>query len=185
MPSAISSAGPALIALAGADGVRRVSRWMALAVTLAAMGVTIALSAAGTSRLPLLVALGHVAAVGIPVAVGLHAAPRRRDDRFGLLLIALGAGSFAATFAESPDEQLYTAGRMAGWLLEALLVYAILSFPTGRLEGRVDRALAGAMALVVVLLFLPRAVLAEDFKVLSPFTSCMARCPGNDVFGLH
>jgi signal transduction histidine kinase len=181
MPSAISSAGPAPVALTGEDR-RRTGRWMALALTAGAMGITTALAATGPSGRPLLVALVRGAAVGLPIAVGLHARSRRRDDRFGLLLIALGAGSFATTLAESSDEQLYTAGRIAGWLFEALLVYVILSFPTGRLRGRVDRALAVAMGGVVVFLFLPRAVLAESFEIPSPFTSCMAGCPRNDLF---
>src|SRR3954447_9248533 len=185
MPSATSSAGPAVVALAGAGTGRRVRRWTALALTLAAMGIAAELATTGPSRHPLLVALARAAAVGVPVAVGLHARSRRRDDRFGLLLVALGAASFATTLAESSDEQLYTLGRIAGWLFEALLVYVILSFPTGRLEGRVDRVLATATGLVVAVLYLPRALLAEHFEIPSPFTSCMAGCPRNDLLALH
>src|SRR5215213_829599 len=121
MPSAISSAGPAVV-LPAPYTPRRVGRTTWIALTLAAMGLAVALAVTGPSRHPELVALARAAAVGLPIAVGLHARSRRRDDRFGLLLIAMGAASLVTTLAESPDEGAYTAGRIAGWLFEAVLV---------------------------------------------------------------
>src|SRR5215218_4364970 len=132
MPSAISSAGPSVV-LPAPYTPGRVGRTTWFALTLAAMGIAVALAVTGPSRHPALVALARAAEVGVPIAVGLHARSRRRDDRFGLLLIALGAASLITTLAESPEEWVYTAGRIAGWLFEVLLVYVLLSFPTGRL----------------------------------------------------
>jgi signal transduction histidine kinase len=63
-----------------------------------------------------------------------------------------------------------------------LLVHVFLAYPSGRLEARVDRLLVGAMSIVVLVLFLPRAFIAEDFEVPSPFTSCVTDCPGNALF---
>jgi signal transduction histidine kinase len=185
MPSAIPSAGPAPAPSPDVHTGRRAGSLTALALTLAGMGLAAALAAAGPSGHPALVALVRAAAVGVPVAVGLHALHRDRDDRFGLLLVALGAGALVTTLAESSNELAYTAGRIAGWVFEALLVYVILSFPEGRLHGRADRALAAAMALVVALLYLPRSVLDQDFDIPSPFTSCLAGCPPNELFALH
>src|SRR5215211_75495 len=145
MPSAISSAGPT-VALAPAYAAGGAGRRTAIGFALLAVGLTAALAMTSASRHSVLVALARTAAVGVPIAVGFHARYRRRHDRFGLLLIATGAGAFLTTFAESSDESLYSIGRVAGWLFEVLLVYVILSFPTGRLQGRVDRALVGAMA---------------------------------------
>jgi signal transduction histidine kinase len=181
MPGAIPSAGPA-VALPPPYVVRGVGRRAATAVALVAVGLTAALALTSASRHPFLVALARTAAVGVPIAVGLHARYRRHDDRFGLLLIALGAGTFVTTFAESSDELVYTVGRVAGWFFEVLLVYVILSFPTGHVLGRVDRALVWAMAVVVAVLYLPRVVLAEHFELPSPFTSCMESCPANALF---
>ena len=181
MPSAIPSAGPAVV-LPAPYTAGRMGRTTWIALTLAAMGIAVALAVTGPSHHPGLVALARGAAVGVPIAVGLHARSRRRDDRFGLLLIALGAASLFTTLAESPDEWAYTAGRIAGWLFEVLLVYVMLSFPTGRLLGRVDRVLAAATAVVVAVLYLPRAVVADHFDVPSPFTSCMHSCPANAMF---
>jgi signal transduction histidine kinase len=184
MPSAIPSAGPA-VALPPPYAVSGPGRWTAVGFALVAVGLTAALAMTSASRHPALVVLARTAAVGLPIAVGLHARHRRREDRFGLLLIALGTGAFVTTFAESPDESLYTIGRIAGWLFEVLLVYVILSFPTGHVLGRVDRALVRAMAVVAGVLFVPRAILAEHFEVPSPFTSCMKSCPANALFAFE
>jgi signal transduction histidine kinase len=150
------------------------------AVTVAA--ATIALT--GAASQPGLVALGRGLIVGLPIAVGLYAWFRQPDERFGILLAAVGAGWFVTTLAESHDEAIYTVGRIAGWLMELLLVYVILSFPTGRLPGRPDRLIAGTMAGVVAVFYLPQLVVAEDFSVPSPFTTCAGDCPGNALFAL-
>jgi hypothetical protein len=75
--------------------------------------------------------------------------------------------------AESSDEVLHTVGRTAGWLVEVLLVYQILSRPAGRLSGRTDRTLVGAMAAAVATMYLPRLLLAGSFEV--PASTSSAR----------
>ena len=146
---------------------------------LAAAAISAAIAALGPASHPLLVALARALIVGVPIAVGLYTWSRRSDERFGLLLVAVGAGLLLTTLAESGDELVYSVGRTAGWLVELLLVYLILSFPTGRLPGRTDRLLVGAMAIVVLTMFLPRLALAEDFEVPSPYTSCVSDCTAN------
>ncbi len=126
-----------------------------------------------------LVALARACMVGVPVAVGLYAWYARLNERFGLLLVAAGAGWFLTTLAESSDTTLYTIGRTAGWLAEVLLVYLFLSFPTGRLTARVDRALVAAIGAIVLVLFLPRLLLAPTFELPSAYTSCVHDCPAD------
>ena len=82
--------------------------------------------------------------VAAPVAVGCYAWYRRPQERFGVLLVAAGYGWFLTTLAESDVALLYSVGRIAGWFVELQLVYLTLSFPTGRLSGRIDRALVGS-----------------------------------------
>ena len=83
----------------------------------------------------------------------------------------------------SPASPLaYTVGRIAGWFVEFLLVYLVLSYPTGRLRDRTDRLLVDAMTLALIVGFLPRIFLAEQFSVPSPFTSCISDCPSNALF---
>ena len=58
-------------------------------------------------------------------------------------------------------------------------MYLLLSFPTGRLTSRLDRALVAATALLVLALYLPTALVVESYAVPAPWMSCTADCPGN------
>ncbi|HEU4658726.1 MAG TPA: histidine kinase [Capillimicrobium sp.] len=166
-----------------AHGSARRGRVVAGALAIiTATAITAAIAATGAHGHAALVALARAAIVFTPCAVGLYAWRRRPGERFGLLLIAAGATCFAANLAESRDAGPYTAGRAAGWLMELVFVYLILAFPTGRLPGRADRLLVVATAIVVAVAFAPRLVLAADFEVPSPYTSCTAGCPPNAVF---
>lgn len=144
------------------------------------LSVFVALTEAPENR-PL-IALQRAVMVGVPLGVGLYTWHRRPHERFGPLLVAAGAGGFLTIFGESSDELLYSVGRTAGWLLEVLLVYTLLAFPTGRLPGRPDRLLAAGAALAVMTLMLPRLVLDAEFDVPSPYTSCTSDCPRNAFF---
>jgi signal transduction histidine kinase len=131
-----------------------------------------------------LAAAGRGLMVAVPVAVGCYAWYRRPDERFGLLLVAAGFGWFLTTLAESDDAVLYSIGRVAGWLVELELVYLTLSFPTGRLPERVDRALVWAVAALVGVLYLPTALFDDGYPLPAPYTSCEAGCPANAFFVL-
>jgi signal transduction histidine kinase len=170
--------------LAAARDARRVVLLGLVCAGAAATAASAAIAFAGAASHPGLVALGRALIVGVPIAVGVYARYRQPDERFGFLLVAVGAGWCVTTLAESQDDVLYTVGRTAGWLMEALLIYAFLCFPSGRLTDRRDRAIEGALAGVVAAFYLPQLVVAEDFSVPSPYTSCVDDCPGNAVFPL-
>jgi signal transduction histidine kinase len=175
----------ALDALPADSDVRRATLRVCAGTAIAATAVTVVVALNGPAAHPALVALVRGATVAVPAAVALDALHRRRGDRYALLLLALSAAWFLTTFAESSDAGLYTLGRISGWGAQVFLVYVFLAYPGGRLEARVDRVLMAAMALVALVLFLPRAVLAEDFEVPSPFTSCITDCPANALFAFH
>jgi signal transduction histidine kinase len=168
--------------------VHRYRRQVLLAVcalaALAATAMSAHLGASSASSHPELVALARALIVGVPIAAGLYTWGRHGRERFGVLLVGVGAGLFLTTLAESDDDLLYTFGRAAGWLVEVLVVYVILSFPTGRLPEHKDRLLVGAMGLVVLTMFFPRLALMDDFEVPSPYTSCTHDCPSNAFFVL-
>jgi signal transduction histidine kinase len=145
-------------------------------------GIAVAVTLAGTDS-PF-AAAGRGLMVAVPVAVGCYAWQRRPGERFGPLLIVTGFGWFLTTLAESDDELLYSVGRVAGWLVELELVYLALSFPTGRLPGRVDRFLVGALAALVAILYLPTALIADSYPLPAPYTSCTESCPSNAFFVL-
>ena len=167
-----------------ARGRRRMTLVVAAAASVAAVAISVAIALSDGTGDQGLVALARALVVGAPLAVGLHTWYTRPGERFGLVLIAAGAAWWVSTLAESSDAWLYTVGRLAGWVIEVLLVYLFLSFPTGRLPGRRDRLLVLAMAAVVLVMYLPRLLLAADFEVPSPYTSCLDGCPANAFFAL-
>jgi signal transduction histidine kinase len=99
-------------------------------------------------------------------------------SRFATLLIATSVLWALTWLAASGDSALYSTGRLAAWLIEPALVYLVLSFPSGRLNGKVDRRLALGTALVAVLLYVPTALLAP-FPEPSPWGACGTSCPDN------
>jgi signal transduction histidine kinase len=154
---------------------------LVVVASLAAALITLSGDAGGE---PGLVATTRAAIVGIPIAVGLGIWLQAANERLGPLLVAVGGVGLVTTLAESTDAGLYTMGRASGWLLQGLLVYVILSYPTGRLQAPVDRLLAGAIGVILLVLFLPRLLIVADFPVPSPYTSCIRDCPGNALFAL-
>jgi signal transduction histidine kinase len=163
------------------SGTRRahLAAWavFTLALTAAAAGIA-ATGPNGTA----LTALGRGLIVALPLGAGLYTWLSGNQPRFGLLLAATGMAAFVTTLAETDDAVLYSIGRAAGWLVEVLIVYLVLAFPTGRLHERVDRLLFAAMSGVVTVLFLPRLILGDDFALPSPYTSCTNDCPENAFF---
>jgi signal transduction histidine kinase len=146
-----------------------------------AVAVAIALSDTDSSA-PGLVAAARALTVGLPIGVGLYAWYRRPRTRFGPLLVAAGFGWFLTTFAESSDSVLYSLGRLSGWVVEVLLVYLVLAFPSGRLPSRVDRVLVAAGAVMLVTLWLPAALVTDSYPLPSYTTSCAGDCPANAFF---
>jgi hypothetical protein len=152
-----------------------------VALTAVTVGVTLAGVDATHSELA---ATGRALMVLVPVAVGCYAWYRGPHRRFGLLLMAAGFGWFLTTLAESDNSLLYSTGRVAGWLVELELVYLALSFPSGRITESVDRWIVLAAVVLVAVLYLPTALIASDYPVPVPYTSCESGCPGNAFFVL-
>ena len=124
-------------------------------------------------------ALRRMLAVLAPIGVGLYAWCRPPHERFGRLLYLLGVVWFVAILSTSSEPLLYSVGRVAGWIAEVFLLYLVLSFPTGRLPERADRAVALFAAGIVGLRFLPSALLIAQFPVPAVPTLCLADCPAN------
>ncbi len=172
-----------MVASEHAAPIRKIAAAAVAGLVLCCLSVLVTLS--GVDSGPAVAqAAGRALMVAAPVAVGCYAWYRRPQERFGVLLVAAGYGWFLTTLAESDVALLYSVGRIAGWLVELQLVYLTLSFPTGRLSGRIDRALVGTAAATVVLLYLPSALLADRFPLPAPYTSCVSDCPPNAFFVL-
>jgi signal transduction histidine kinase len=117
--------------------------------------------------------------VVVPLATGTFAWRRGIAPRFGMLLILVGAGSFLATLSNSDSSLLYSVGRVSGWLLEPLIVYTLLAYPNGRLEGTIEKAVVAAAAMITAGLYLPSALLVADYPTPSVWTTCTSDCPPN------
>jgi signal transduction histidine kinase len=151
----------------------------ATAAVLALCAVTAAITLDGSgSEYAWLEACARAVMVGVPITVGLYARQLRASRRFGDLLVIAGAGWFLASLSSADGAVAHSIGRVAGWFVELGLVYLVLAFPSGTL-GRVDRALVAAIALVVGLLYLPTALIVEQYPTPSPYTSCTTDCPAN------
>src|SRR5262245_55575029 len=121
------------------ENVVRLALWPA---AIAAGGVTAALiltsdtadSPALTAALTLLVGLSWC-------VTGLVEWGRRPANRIGLRMVIFGFAWFGGrlTFTDSP--LLYTIGLFLGALCFAVLGHVLLAFPSGRLDGRLSRAI--------------------------------------------
>jgi len=153
-------------------------------VAIAAIGALLAGVAAAvalTGGMPHKISLAERQAliVATPIAVGLYAWREGTHARFGRLLVIAGVGWFLVALSGSSDSVLYSIGRVAGWTVEAGLIYLMLAFPSGRLTTRIDRALAGSAVALVAVLFVPTAFITEAYPPVSQFSTCAADCPGN------
>src|SRR4051812_19449491 len=121
----------------------------------------------------------HVLVIAGPVFAGLYAITRRRATRFGWLLVVAGFAWAPTALAESGNSLLYTLGRIDVWVVEVMLIYLVLAFPSGRLETRTARALFGAAVALFALLYLPTVPFVDGYPVPNPWTGCASGCPGN------
>jgi signal transduction histidine kinase len=117
--------------------------------------------------------------IAAPIAVGLYVWYRDPWTRFAKLLVAAGFVWSLTTLAQSSSEVLYSAGRVFGWFVEPLLIYLVLTFPSGRLTTQSGRRLVAASVLLVALFYLPTALLVDTYPTPSPWSSCNSGCPGN------
>jgi signal transduction histidine kinase len=155
-----------LIGLAGAGlGLCAITGW-----------VTATGSASGDVPLEV---TARVLMIGLPIAIGLFAWSQPASARFGRNLTLTGFVYFLAMLSSSADEVVHSVGRVAGWLVEVWITYLVLSFPSGRLTLRRDRAIIALGVLLVGFLYLPTAPLTDGYPTPSQWESCVSDCPAN------
>jgi PAS domain S-box-containing protein len=119
---------------------RRAALWAAGAALGAASATVIALSPTvnhGFVAFALIVG-------GSFIATGLVALARRPENRFGVLLYAVGIAWFVGTLTTSGNAYVFTFGEIFSTTYYAVLVHAILAYPRGRLESRGARVIVAA-----------------------------------------
>lgn len=160
---------------------RKFSALTALSLGLCAASAVVALANPSAPHRGASAAIGALTVAAL-LGVGLYAWRRGGQGRFGQVLFATGLCWSLATLSNSDVDLLYSVGRVAGWVFEVALIYALVSYPTGRLEGRPARLIVGGAALLVAVLYLPTVPLIEQYPVPTPFTTCTADCPANSFF---
>jgi signal transduction histidine kinase len=124
-------------------------------------------------------ATARVLMIGLPIAVGLFAWSQPASAHFGRNLTLTGFVYFLAMLSSSADDLVHSVGRVAGWIVEVWIVYLVLSFPTGRLTLRRDHVIVALSVLVLVVLYLPTALLSDGYPTPSQWQSCVSGCPAN------
>jgi signal transduction histidine kinase len=119
-----------------------------------------------------------VIGVGILFGLGLFDLVKARDSRFARAVVAAGVVWSLSALATSSHSALYSVGRVSFWLVNVALVYLLLSYPSGRLIKGIDRALFAA-ALIVGMLYVFTALLAQRFPSPSVWSLCSSDCPSN------
>src|SRR4051794_10496287 len=121
----------------------------------------------------------HVLVIAAPIGAGLYAISGRRASRFGWLLILAGLVWAPSVLAESGHSLPYSVGRIAAWLVEPMLIYLVLAFPSGRLTTWIDKALFRASLVLLTVFYLPTVLLLHEYPLPSPWTGCQTGCPAN------
>jgi signal transduction histidine kinase len=113
------------------------------------------------------------------ISTGLYSWTRRPASNIGPLMIAVGFAGLLKALAFSGDSVIFTIGSLSEILIYALLIHLLLSFPSGRLEGGVDRVLVG------VAYFNTTVVQLAAFVLNNPAQAGCRSCPANPLLIDH
>ena len=117
-----------------------------------------------------------------PVLVGLYWIRRRPASRFGPLLIAAGlVGGAPYVLQSSSEPVLFALGILWEGVIYMLTFALILSFPSGRLEGRAERVILAVGAISSLGVFLTLVLFSPQISSQSSISSCKAACPENGL----
>jgi len=102
----------------------------------------------------------------------------RPENRLGPVMVLTALGFFASQLTEANPPWMYTIGTAVQYMWLIGFLYLLLTFPSGRLSGRLDRWLMGA---IVALLCLPILAMLDGNKA---GLRC-ADCPDNLIQIVH
>jgi signal transduction histidine kinase len=151
---------------------------MVAVVPLVASAVWLAATSEHVER-PTATALYRGYLVAAPLLVGLYWWLRRPASRFGPLLVGFGGLAWVYSLQSSDVPLLFDLGVLVEAPLVWLTFYLFLAFPMGRLEGRAERALMGALAFVLAAFFVPWVLLSPVIAGGGPLSVCDPACPEN------
>jgi PAS domain S-box-containing protein len=149
-------------------------------IQLAVLGAALAITAGGVylaftsnhEENAAFVVAGNLIAAWAFIGSGLVAWSRRPENRFGVLMTAVGLAWFVGALSESNSSIPFTLGVAFGGLFLAVFVHALMVFPRGYLETRIVYFTV-ITVYALVLIASPIATLFEDTS-----EGC-AKCPPN------
>jgi signal transduction histidine kinase len=107
------------------------------------------------------------------IACGLIGWRARPENRLGPVMVFIGFAWFATLLTDAHAPLLFTAGTAVESVYLAGFAYLILSFPSGRLHGRLDRGLLGAAIVLVTVVEFVSLLFTDSRAVLC------SGCPRN------
>jgi signal transduction histidine kinase len=96
------------------------------------------------------------------VGSGLIARRQRPENRLGTVMVFIGFAWFVTFLADAGSSLVFTLGKALESVYLLGFVYLVLSFPTGRLRGKVDRGLIAAAVLLVTVVELAWLLFADS-----------------------
>ena len=157
-------------------------RWLAAVATAAAALAVWATLSAGFFTYPGWLAAQKADIIIGPVLVGLYWIRRRPGSRFGPLLIAVGlVGGVPYILQSSSEPVLFAFGILWEGVIYTLTFALILSFPSGRLEGRVERVILAVGAVSSLGVYVTLVLFSPQITSQSSIASCTAACPENGL----
>ncbi|WP_327302314.1 histidine kinase [Streptomyces sp. NBC_01298] len=104
---------------------------------------------------------------------------RPQDRRLACLLAVLCLAYAVRGLGASGNPWAFGLGRALGQLAEFVLVWVMLSFPTGRLRSRGDRVIVAMSAFSATVLWLPTVLFSATVPLPGPLVPCAPDCPRN------
>ncbi|MFZ0040384.1 MAG: ATP-binding protein [Solirubrobacteraceae bacterium] len=120
-----------------------------------------------------------VLGIGALFGLGLADLARARELPFAYALIGAGVLWSVTALSASSEPGLYTVGRVGQWLVELMIIYLLLVYPSGRFQRPTDRAIFLAGVGLVALLYLPTVVLTHELPHPAAWSTCVSACPSN------
>jgi signal transduction histidine kinase len=106
------------------------------------------------------------------IGVGLYAARRPGSRRFGVLMVATGFAWFVGILGLIDNDWVTYLGLPLGSIWLALVAYALLAYPSGRLESTADRVVAGVLLVALIFIWFPTLLLTPELRRIFECTEC-------------
>ena len=158
------------------------TRWEPVVATAAAVAAVVAVWM--TLRADFLAWPGWLAAQKAdiilgPVLVGLYWLRRRPASRFGPVLIAVGFLSVPYVLQSSASSWAFSFGVLWEGPIAVITLALVLAFPTGRLDGTVERLILIVGVIGIVAPITLAILVAPQIAGAASISSCSGACPAN------